>query len=331
MADTSITPRRRGEDASEAARPPADSAPTETSRQPAYEFPGCRPVRISRDEIVDYDGRIEFWDASTEIAMVCEPTTTYHELPGQRLRGLAERIAAVRGSPIETFGTADLLQRDAKGDYRRILQADQIVYLHPRRDRPQGRAVEVDGDVLPDVVVEVDYSTDVYRGKLWLYESWGFPEVWVEVPDKESSSRPRRRLPGLTIHVLEAGRYRTAEESLAFPGWTAAEIHRALNEPELTVPTVAVLQRVATTLSAREGTGPDDDPWLRQQRQESRAAGRAAALAKMARAVLESRGLAVTADFADATTLARSSEEDVAAAAVSCASEADFLARLARR
>ena len=24
---------------------------------------------------------------------------------------------------------------------------------------------------------------DVGRGKLALYESWGFPELWVEVPD----------------------------------------------------------------------------------------------------------------------------------------------------
>ena len=30
-------------------------------------------------------------------------------------------------------------------------------------------------DTLPDVVLEVDNTTDVRRGKLSLYESWGFP------------------------------------------------------------------------------------------------------------------------------------------------------------
>ena len=51
------------------------------------EFPGCRAVRIARDAIADFEGRIEYWDAATETAwMVCEPTTVYHEGPGQRLR-----------------------------------------------------------------------------------------------------------------------------------------------------------------------------------------------------------------------------------------------------
>ena len=78
----------------------------------------------------------------------------------------------------------------------------------------------------------VDHTTDARRGKLPLYESWGFPEVWVDVPDAPSPSRPRARRPGLTIHLLALGRYRVAAESRALPGWTAAEIHEALNEAE---------------------------------------------------------------------------------------------------
>ena len=31
-------------------------------------FPGCRPVRISREEIADCERRLEYWDAATEIA-----------------------------------------------------------------------------------------------------------------------------------------------------------------------------------------------------------------------------------------------------------------------
>ena len=55
--------------------------------------------------------------------------------PRQHLRDLATRIALVRGSPIETFGAADLLHRDAGGAWLRILEADQTVYLHPRTTR----------------------------------------------------------------------------------------------------------------------------------------------------------------------------------------------------
>ena len=89
-------------------------------------------------------------------------------------------------------------------------------------------------DDFPDVVLEVDHTTDVHRGKLALYESWGFPEVWVDVPDvpdAPSPSRPHRRRSGLTIHLLERGRFRVAAESRALPGWRAEEIHLALNEP----------------------------------------------------------------------------------------------------
>ena len=123
-------------------------------------------MRISRAEIVDYERRIEYWDAATEVAMVCEPVSVYHEQPGQLLAGLLNTIAHLRGSPIATFGAADLLLRDADGTWRRILEADQTVYLHPRATRPEGARIEVGSDTLPDVVLEVDNTTDVRRGKL---------------------------------------------------------------------------------------------------------------------------------------------------------------------
>ena len=63
--------------------------------------------------------------------------------------------------------------------------------------------------------------------------------------------------------------YRPAPESRAFPGWTAEEIHVALNEPALSERTSAVLERVGTVLGKREGTGPDHDPLLRSQRAEA--------------------------------------------------------------
>ena len=236
--------------------------------RPAPEFPGCRPMFLGRDEVGTYEGRFEFWDAATETAWkVRDPTSATHEYPSQRLAALSELIASMRGSAIACFGAMDLELRGERGERQRILQADQSVYLHPARSRlPREAGMVIGEHDFPDVVVEVDHTTDVRRGKLWLYEEWGFPEVWVEVPERYAPSRPAGRLPGLVIHLLEGGRYRTAPVSRAFPGWTAEEIHTALNEPALSAATGEVLARVGRALGAREGTGPDDLPWLRAQR-----------------------------------------------------------------
>ena len=110
------------------------------------------------------------------------------------------------------------------GEPRRIMQADESVYLHPAQVRLPGPR--------PWWWARTTFhTTDVHRGKLALYESWGFPEVWAEVPDAPSPSRPHRRPSGLTIHLLERGRFRVAAASRAFPGWRAEEIYLALNEP----------------------------------------------------------------------------------------------------
>ena len=200
---------------------------------------------------------------------VCEPTTPYHEEPVQVLTALAERIAQVRGSAIKCLGSMDLLVRGSGGEKRRIMQADQSVYLHPGRARLPGPVAMVVGEHdFPDVVLEVDHTTDARPGKLKLYEAWGFPEVWIQVPNRPSASRPRSRLPGLTIYRLERGVYSTRGVSGAFPGWTVAEIAAALEEEARSAATVAVLERVGRALGEREGTGPDDDPLLRSQRRQ---------------------------------------------------------------
>ena len=323
----------------------ATAAPQPAQHEaPPLEFPGCRPVRIPRAEIADYERRIEYWDAATEVAMVCEPVSVYHEQPGQVLAGLLNTIAHLRGSPIATFGAADLLLRDADGAWRRILEADQTVYLHPRTTRPEGARIEVGSDTLPDVVLEVDNTTDVRRGKLSLYESWGFPEVWVEVPDESSPSRPAGLRPGLTIHLLESGRFRPAASSRALPGWTAQEIHLALNEREVSYVTMSALRRVARTLGAALGTGPDDDPLLREERLQSRAEGRAEGRAEAARTdalvetrrdavlqVLKLRGLPVSAAFPRRLAECKAASTGaLVQAALECRDEADFL-RLVRQ
>ena len=317
----------------------APTPPAERRALEALEFPGCRPVYISRDDIADYEGRFEFWDADTETAMVCEPTSYYHERPLHRLAKLADRIAAARGAPIEAVGHTDLLLRNLRGERQRIMQADQILFLRPVQTIPRGKAIEVGMDALPDVVLEVDNTTDVRRGKLGLYESWGFPEVWVEVPDEPEANRPRSLRPGLTIHLRGRDGFRTAPVSRAFPGWTAEEIHRALNEVTFSDETAHVLNRVGTAMGATEGTGPDDDPFLRRQRRESYAEGRSKGLDEgrqegVRAAVLqvfESRGIPVSTSLSER--LAEMEEVSASAlvhAAMECRNEEDFL-RLARR
>ena len=310
-------------------RPQAQVPPVEPTLS-ELEFTGCTAVPMSYDELRRYEGRVEVWDAELQTAwMVREPTSPNHERPSHGLAGLVERIAAVRGSPIECYGTMDLLLRDALGAVRRIMQADQTVYLHPSRvDLLNAEAMRVGEHNFPDVVLEVDHTTDVRRGKLRLYESWGFPELWVEVPDRRAPSRPESRPSGLTIHLLERGAYRSSPVSRAFPAWTAQAIHDAMNEPAPSARTHAILEGVGRALGAREGTGPDDDPLLRSLRDQSRAEGRAG----MVRAMLASRGIDVSEGFpANVPAFAASPVAVVVASALHCESEQDFRKRIRER
>ena len=150
-------------------------------------------------------------------------------------------------------------------------------------------------------------------------------------------SRPAGLRPGLTIYLLAADEgFRTAPTSRTFPGWTAEEIHLALNEPELSGATTAALRRVGRTLGAAEGTGPDDDPFLHAERQEGwsegRSAGRAEAATVAVLKVLETRGLSVSDSLSRRLAeLENISTGALVQAALECRDEADFLRLLAER
>ena len=130
----------------------------------------------------------------------------------------------------------------------------------------------------------------------------------------------------------------------AFPGWTAAEIHAALNETIPSERTSAVLRRVGAALGARDGTGPDDDlmlGWHRRQgraegvaqgRAEGIAQGGAAARLEMVRAMLRARGVALSDEsLARLAEMNLTTDDAVVRAALACRDEADLLARLGRR
>ena len=318
--------------------PPVEAAPG-AAPPTADEFPGCRPVHLPREELDQSEVRFEYWDTATETAWICDPVSSYHEGPAHGAAALAERIAALRGAPVKCFGSTDLTERDAQGEPQLIMQADQMVYLHPTRARLPRPALTIGEHDFPEVVLEVDHTTDARRRKLGQYEAWGFPEVWIEVPEARTPSRPRSRRSGLTIHLLKDGVYREAAQSRAFPGWAAAEIHAALNEDTPSAPTSAVLERVGTVLGEQEGTGPDDDPLLGAQRRRSHAEGRAEGRAEghaegraaLARALLAACGIEVGAGFPGVPGLTEVPDHAIVEAATACVSEADFLQRLRRR
>ena len=289
------------------------------------DFPGCESFHLPASEIDHYEGRLEFWDGHTEAAWrVCEPTSIQHEGPSRRLVEMATRVAALRGSRIVCFGSAGLVRRDAAGRKRWLMQADEVLYLHPERVRLQGPAIDVDADPLPEVVLEVDHTTDVRRRKLGIYKGSGFPEIWVLVPWEASA-----RAPGLTIHVRWDEGYREEASSRAFPGCRAEEIHRALTEEPLSAGARRALERTALAMGAREGTRPEDDPFTRTISLKAEARGRREMLAANVLAVLKARGIEVALDFKeDRELFGGFSSEALMAAALACTGEADFRRRV---
>ena len=234
------------------------------------DFPGCDPVSLPTwDDVWAYDGRIEYWLRETGTAWVLRDAGPVHEIAPNLLSELLTRLGQERGSRFRLAGAVYLMERDDDGRPRQVLVADQTIYLDRSVWRPRDPAIVLGVDPLPDVILEVDHTTDVRRNKLPVYEAWGFPEVWVDTPDEPSRNRPRRVRPGLTIYVLEEGRFRIVDESRAFPTWTALQLHAALNESRLSPRTLADLTRVGRRLGEREGTTPDDDPQLGRHRRQA--------------------------------------------------------------
>ena len=262
-----MTPPKRPP-AARAARP---TAPTPTA---ARDFPGCDPVSLPTwEDVWAYEGRIEYWLRETGTAWVMRDAGPVHENAPNLLSELLTRMCLERGSRFLLAGAVYLMERGEDGRPRQVLVADQTVYLDRSVWRARDPAIVLGVDPLPDVLLEVDHTTDIRRNKLPVYEAWGFPEVWVDTPDEPSPNRPRGVRPGLTIYVLAGGRYRTADESRAFPTWTAPQIHAALNESRLGSQTLADLTRVGRRLGEQEGTTPDDDPQLGRHRRQAREAG----------------------------------------------------------
>ncbi|MDE0660213.1 MAG: Uma2 family endonuclease [Gammaproteobacteria bacterium] len=288
------------------------------------EFPGCEQVPMSSVQYEASEQHVEFWDEAAGVAMIADSPGLGHEEPRGLLAGVVERIALERGARIGRFCAVSLVRHDAPG-LRRAMEPDECLYLYPdRANLPAGGSLIVGESDPPDVVVEIDHTTDVRRGKLRVYQSWGFPELWVEVPAAEPPTRRRRRLSGLAIYLLNAdGEYEPALASRAFPGWQADEIHAVVNEPVITDGANAILRRVGAALGKRDGTGPDDDPLLRAHRREGRLGERV----EMVRETLRARRVAMSPAFPSEScraALAEASTTDIVSASLACRDAADF-------
>ena len=312
------------------------------------DFPGCVPIPMTAEQFEDYDGGVEYWSREQGMAWVLREGGPDHENAGGHLPALLTRVAMERGSPIRCWGALRMVVVDRAGRASEAMHPDQSVYLRPDVWTPSGRETVIGRDPRPDVVLEVDHTTDVRRRKLGIYRRWRFPEVWVETPDAPSPSRPRGVVPGFTIYVLEDDEYRKKSVSAALPGWKAHEIHRALNEPSSSPETIEHLVRVGRELGDADGTGPINDTQIagymrrahgvgqrtgfargrEQGLAEGLAAGRRQALVCAAMEVLRARGIALSEDTEQRLGATTATREALLAAVAECTSEADLWARL---
>ena len=310
---------------------PAKRAPHRLLSAAEAGFPGCETVPMNARQFEDCDRHVEYWDARNGVAWMVREVSIEHELPLSRLAVLVHRVGEERGAAMLCCGTTSLHDRDAKGDVR-VMEADQAIYLDGKSAQALRSPILVREGQAPDVVLEVDHTTDARRRKLGVYEGWGVPEVWVEVPNAPARSRPKSRRSGLTIHVLdeETSCYREAQASEALPGWTAAEIHSALNEGVISKRTRAAIARVGKAMRTNEGTAPCSSSLLETNASNSPQTAIAARTAAMVRAILAGRGIGVAPEFlADPSAIAAHDAKQVVEAALACDSAEHFLALMA--
>ena len=251
----------------------------------------------------------------------------YRSSPKMRLGGLVERIAATRGAGIAVLRAKELLIRDPDGNTHRIGQKSEIVYTQAAVTRA-GETVVIDDGELPDVVFDADPAVALRR-KLSLYERWGFPEVWVLVPDRRGPNW-HEGAPHVAIHLRTRLGYVRAPRSAALPSWSTEEIHTALDEPEgfMSDGTIAALRRVGRLMRADADVGPDDDPILPAEQGELRTEptmeDRIDALDEM----FSLRGFAVSPSFTVRVAALQRPLPYLLRAAYECRDEDDFLERI---
>ena len=84
------------------------------------DFPGCFAIHLPAEELDSYEGRIDYWEARSSIAIVrAEPPTTHHERLRRRLGGLVREILAARDAEV---GRAEGALEMARTSVRQVLK-----------------------------------------------------------------------------------------------------------------------------------------------------------------------------------------------------------------
>jgi Uma2 family endonuclease len=155
--------------------------------------------------------RLTFDDGTLEIAMPLE----IHE-QGSELIGLFIRILVVEiGLKVKSMRSTTLDRQDLN----RGAEPDNAYYIQ-NQPKVAGRAVNLDQDPPPDLVVEVDIThTDIDKNRL--YASMGVPEFW--------------RFDGAVwrVLVLDGALYQEVSHSPTFPWVEKADLYRFLAEAQL--------------------------------------------------------------------------------------------------
>ena len=341
-----LTARHRARPKAAAAPLPPKRAESASSLLSELEFVGCDPVPVNYQQYVwlrESKRRFELWDRRAGTAWeLRDGPSAMHEWPIQALHEMMVHIGTVRGVRAPCYGNRGLALLDDDGKRLRVLHPDQSVYLNPPMNYDGHGDIPVKQSGYPDIVMEVDNTTDTRKGKLALYEDMGVPELWIEVPEfwreypgQKLPRRPPGVVPGLTIFLLEGGKYRRYPASRALLGWKAEDIHAALNDfGELSAQLCATLEELGRRFGARTGTGPDDHRLMRSMRQQSRVEGRAEGVAEgqamAVRAILERRGIALSPEFPmDLPDFADLPMATLMDAAMTCDSERAFRVALA--
>jgi Uma2 family endonuclease len=147
------------------------------------------------------DVRLSYQRGTMEITMPSPEHEEYVDL----IQDLTRLLVRELGLRMESRGTA-LLKRELR---ETGAQPDGCFYIQHAAEIIGKRLLDLTIDPPPDVVVEVDLSTDS-RGKFSIYATLGVPELW--------------RYDGLSFemyHLTEAG-YVEAAASTAFPFLPAA-------------------------------------------------------------------------------------------------------------
>lgn len=147
------------------------------------------------------DVRLSYYRGRMEIVMPSPEHEEYVDL----IQDLTRLLVRELGLRMESRGTA-LLKRELR---ETGAQPDGCFYIQHAAQIIGKRQLDLTIDPPPDIVVEVDFSTDS-RGKFTIYAALGVPELW--------------RYDGVSFemyHLTETG-YVESRASLAFPFLTAS-------------------------------------------------------------------------------------------------------------